>query len=318
MDNPFFSVIIPAFNREKFIQKAIDSVLEQDFTNFELIVVDDASTDKTVEVVKASADNRVKLIIQPKNKERGAARNEGVKVAKGKYICFLDSDDRFLPDHLSNFYKYIEKDGFPMALFFSNTMLETNGNISERAQPDWDEKNKFGYLLRYTFSPCRVCVSRNVALEFPFDETIPGIEDLDNWLHIATKYPIIQLKEYTCVYVDHDGSYSSGDEKRFFKELNYFNYIFKKETLKNFLPKKEKNYLFSKIHYHLAIHYFKKNNLKTIKYGIKAFLQYPIGYNDNANRTIFVICLYSLPVLGKMLNFAIKKLKQKKCGSQFN
>jgi glycosyltransferase involved in cell wall biosynthesis len=312
MVEPFFSVIIPAFNREKFIQKAIDSVLGQDFTNFELIIVDDASTDKTVEIVKANVDNRIKLVIQPENRERGAARNAGIRAATGKYICYLDSDDRFLTAHLSNFYKHIEKDGFPDALYFSNTMLETKDKIYKRAQPAWDEKNKFGYLLRFTFSPCRVCVSRNVALEFPFDETIPGIEDLDNWLHIATKFPILQLHEVTAVYVDHGDSYSIGDSRRFEKELQFFNKIFSKEILKDLLPKKERFYLFSKCHYHLAIQSFnQRKRIKTLIHCYKAFSFYPKGYNENANKTMFVMALYSLPFVGPLIEKFIHFVKKK-------
>jgi glycosyltransferase involved in cell wall biosynthesis len=307
MADPFFSVVIPAYNRESFIGSAIDSVLAQTFKDFEVLVVDDASIDRTVEVVEAFSDQRVQLVRQQKNMERGAARNAGVATARGRYICYLDSDDRFLPEHLSNFYRYIVADNFEDKLWFSNTYLETAKGIFERPQPDLQEDKKFGYLLRYTFSPCRVCVSRKIALEFPFDETIPGIEDMDNWLHIATKYPLVQLEEYTAVYVEHDDSYTTGDVKRFAKELRFFVQVFKKPRIGSRLPGKEKRYLLSKCHYHLAIGAFQsKNRWSTLNHCIKAFYFYPSGYNQKANKTMLVMVIYSLPIIGNLIRIIRK------------
>ena len=96
----FFSVIIPTYNRAGLIGKAIDSVLAQTFADWELLIIDDGSTDNTRQIVEAYTDRRVKYIYQ-ENAERSAARNNGVAQAAGKYICFLDSDDYCLPDRLA-------------------------------------------------------------------------------------------------------------------------------------------------------------------------------------------------------------------------
>ena len=90
MHNIFFSIVIPTYNRAKFIDKAIASLLNQKYEDFEVIVVDDGSTDNTEEVVKSFNNNKVKYY-KKENQERGAARNYGAKLAKGEYINFFDS-----------------------------------------------------------------------------------------------------------------------------------------------------------------------------------------------------------------------------------
>ena len=105
-NSPHFSIITPTFNRAKYIVTAIESVLAQRFENFELIIVDDGSTDESASLIApfAAVDKRVRYIHQ-ENKGRSVARNVGIDIAKGKYVCFLDSDDFWLPNHLANIEK---------------------------------------------------------------------------------------------------------------------------------------------------------------------------------------------------------------------
>jgi glycosyltransferase involved in cell wall biosynthesis len=106
---PFFSVIIPTYNRASKIAVAIDAVLQQSFRDFELIVIDDGSVDDTRNVVAGYlATAGVKYVYQP-NKGVSAARNEGARHASGKYLVFLDSDDKTQPNWLYNFYAYLSK-----------------------------------------------------------------------------------------------------------------------------------------------------------------------------------------------------------------
>jgi len=305
---PFFSIITPSFNREKFLSDTIKSVLRQSFENFEYIIIDDASIDNTREIVESFNDSRIFYYRNEHNVERGASRNKGIELSRGKYICFLDSDDAFLPNHLKTFYDYIQFHDFPLGLFFTSKILKTDDLHETKDIPiiyPW--KNKFSYILRYTFNPTRVCVSKDVFNYFVFDPTIPGLEDIDLWLHIATKYQFYQLPEFTSVYFVHKNSYSIGDEKRFLNELNNFKYVFNKPEIRHWLPSKEKRLLLSKCHYFLAIEHFNKHfKTKTLYHSLKAFFYYPIGYNHNANRTIFVMFLYSLPILGNLIRVFTK------------
>src|SRR5258708_37950971 len=109
---PFFSVIIPTYNRAPLIKATVLSVLKQHFEDFEIILVDDGSTDDTEDIVNNLNEPRV-MYLKKENEERGAARNAGVKIAKGKYITFLDSDDRFYPEHLAEAHKFIIDQNYP-------------------------------------------------------------------------------------------------------------------------------------------------------------------------------------------------------------
>lgn len=102
------SVIMPAYNSEVYIRGSIDSVLAQSFTNFELIVVDDGSTDSTAQIVQSYTDARVRLIRLLKNQGVSVARNAGLEAAQGEFITFLDSDDLYYPDFLKTLYRLIQ------------------------------------------------------------------------------------------------------------------------------------------------------------------------------------------------------------------
>jgi glycosyltransferase involved in cell wall biosynthesis len=105
---PRISVILPAFNRAELIDDAIDSVLAQDFGDFELVVVDDGSTDGTADAVRAHSDPRVRLVTLTRNQGSNAARNEGIRNAQAPLLAFLDSDDRYLPNKLSTVVRAFE------------------------------------------------------------------------------------------------------------------------------------------------------------------------------------------------------------------
>ncbi|MFO0505980.1 MAG: glycosyltransferase family 2 protein, partial [Chryseotalea sp.] len=99
MTNPFFTIVIPLYNRAAFIPELVNTILKQEFTNFELILVNDGSTDQTQSILNELRDSRITCISTP-NQERGAARNQGARLAKGKYINFFDSDDEMRSNHL--------------------------------------------------------------------------------------------------------------------------------------------------------------------------------------------------------------------------
>ncbi|CAN0010341.1 unnamed protein product, partial [Chrysoparadoxa australica] len=98
--NPFFSIILPTYNRAHLIEKTVDHILSQTFKDFELIIIDDASTDKTLEVLNAIQDSRVMVLKNEVNLERSRSRNKGIDHAKGEWIAFCDSDDHWRTHHL--------------------------------------------------------------------------------------------------------------------------------------------------------------------------------------------------------------------------
>ena len=306
---PFFSIIIPTYNREKTIEKAISSCLNQQFTDLEVIVIDDCSSDNTVAIVESITDPRVKLYKNSSNSERCVSRNNGIYHSSGQYICFLDSDDWFLENHLQVFHDFIIANDNPISLIFTNSIIENeSGERTDKIVPSFEKENKYAYLLKYTPNPARVCVHHSILNEFQFDPRIPGMEDLDLWLRISSKYDVFHIEEITNIYYVHSESYTDGDEKRFIKELSYHPIIENQPELKGKLPKKSMNRLRSMCHFHLANKAIDKNNRKEFySHAFKSFWYYPKGYNGKTNKILFVNGVYFIPILGGL----IRKLKQR-------
>ncbi len=119
MSKPLISVVITCFNREAYIERAIKSVIWQSFNNFEIIIVDDGSSDNSCKVIRSIQDKRIKLIVHSVNKGQNAAINTGLKVAKGEFVSFLDSDDIWYPEYL-----HLMLDAFTDDIGFVYTWLQ--------------------------------------------------------------------------------------------------------------------------------------------------------------------------------------------------
>lgn len=309
--SPFFSIIIPVYNRADKIENTINSCLSQEFNDFQIVVIDDCSTDKTVEVIESIHDQRISLIKNKVNSERCISRNNGIELAKGKYVCFLDSDDLFLPNHLLTFYEKLKKMNFPDCMIFSNSYLQYDGKeLLEKKVDSFHYPSRFNYLLEYTPNPARVCVSREVLHKHQFDKKIPGIEDLDLWLRIALNYPIYHIQKFTNVYSIHDEMYSISSKKKYTNELRMLNYVASKSELKNVLPRNKVNRLKSMCYFFLSNFEFESGNRwKTIMNACLSIYLYPKGYNGKTNKILLVNILYSLPILGFLLKKGIQLVK---------
>jgi len=187
---PQVSVIIPTYNRGRVIKEAIDSVLAQDYTEFELIVVDDGSTDHTSDVLD-SYRNVIKVLSQ-KNRGVSAARNRGIAEASGKFIAFLDSDDLWLPHKLSTQVEFFNKT--PDALICQTEEVWIRNGL--RVNPKKRHKKPSGMIFKLSLelclvSPSAVMIKRSLFDRVgEFDETLPACEDYDLWLRISSRFPI--------------------------------------------------------------------------------------------------------------------------------
>lgn len=303
MSLPDFSIIIPTYNREKTIVRAIDSCLKQTHSSVEIIVVDDCSSDKTVELVEKYTDNRVRIIKNKINSERCISRNNGFNASAGTYICFLDSDDYFLPNHLSTLFEAFKTLSQPASLIFTNCIIEKeSGERVEKIVPTFNESDKYNYLLKYTPNPARVCVHRDILNKKQFDPRIPGLEDLDLWLRIASEFPVHHIEQVTNVYYVHNDSYTDGDAKRFVKELSYHTIIDQQPELKGKLPKKSLNRLKSMCHFHLAKNAIDERKRSVFyRHAFKSYLLYPKGYNGKTNKILCVNAIYFIPAIGSLI-----------------
>jgi glycosyltransferase involved in cell wall biosynthesis len=216
-----FSIIIPTFNRAHHIEKAIQSVLDQTFEDWELLIIDDGSTDHTRELIRKYKDPRLHYHYQ-KNAERSAARNKGVELAKGEWLCFLDSDDLYLKDHLETIAYHIKKNELQDVLICCGLYIQHDTN---RVKKDLlDLSNGMVNEIAHKFLiPTQVCVRRNILKEERFDIRFSLWEDTHLWMRIAALYPIHQIPKYTCIQNIHMGStVSSGLKKVKLKDVNRY------------------------------------------------------------------------------------------------
>jgi len=187
-----FSIVIPLYNKEKYIERAIDSVLSQTVRSFELIVVNDGSIDKSSLLVQNYEDSRIRLINQ-RNQGVSVARNTGILHAKEEYITFLDADDEWMPDFLENITKLIFK--FPNAQAYATAyqkeMMEDLQEVSFSKLPmrPWSGiiENLFKVLI-YDSPPITsstVCIQKKVFKYIGlFPEGIKRGEDIDMWIRL--------------------------------------------------------------------------------------------------------------------------------------
>ena len=194
---PLVTVIIPTYNRANLAIEAVESVLNQTYTHVEVIVVDDGSTDNTREVINAIPDDRVRYIYQD-NARQAAARNNGMRAARGEYIAFLDSDDLFLPEKLAKQVDYLQK--HPQIDFLYTGYIKAIEEANERREypATLFGQPVFEILLRTEIATPSVIMTR-AAIDKAgyFDETLPGVEDLEYWARVAKHVEIASLPEPT-------------------------------------------------------------------------------------------------------------------------
>ncbi|HEY9005074.1 MAG TPA: glycosyltransferase [Ohtaekwangia sp.] len=218
------SIVVPTYNREAYIGKTIRSVLDQNYQHFELIIVDDGSTDNTEKVVTGFADSRIRYY-RKSNEERAAARNYGVNRASGNYITFLDSDDLLKPNHLSEAIHFLKKN--PGAEIFSlgYDIVRVDGSTLYPWKPLPDPVNN--KLVEGNFLSCMgVFVQREILLQNPFnpDRDLSGSEDYELWIRLAARFPIRMHNVVTAMLVNHEArSVLQLDKVRFLKRITSAN-----------------------------------------------------------------------------------------------
>lgn len=221
MSIPFFSIILPTYNRASFLSRSIGSVIMQAYQAWELIVIDDGSTDHTKEVVNSFKDNRIKYVYQ-ENLERSAARNNGINQAQGAWLCFLDSDDEYNTNHLSNLLEFIKKENPSLGLIATGLLID-NGNLSIKKDFLDLQANLLEEIGRKFLLPSQVCVHRTILSNEKFDARFRLWEDTHLWLRIAAQYPIFQIEQYSVIqHVHNDGTVVQGMKKIQINEVNQY------------------------------------------------------------------------------------------------
>lgn len=201
-NTPFFSIITPTYNRAKFITKVIESVLNQSFSNWEHIIIDDGSKDNTSAIVASFDDKRIKYVYQ-ENQERSRARNHGIKLSKGKFICFLDSDDYYLNHHLQTLYDSIIDSKIQIIFFYTQSIITKVGKEPEYYPLPTNDENMIRFIWYNHLSMNSTCFHRSITEKIKFPTSINYGEDTYFLTQVALEFPIIPIPEQTAVVLHH-------------------------------------------------------------------------------------------------------------------
>ena len=202
-----FSVIIPLYNKAPYVAKAIESVLGQTYRDFEVIVIDDGSTDQSLEVAKTFENKSITIVSQP-NSGVSTARNNGVKLAKYPYICFLDADDWWHPTFLEEMKRLIT-DFSDAGIYGSGYYIVKNGQerIAPIGVPQGFEQGIIDYCEVYAKTLCMPLTSISVVIpkhifdeEKGFKSQLKFGEDFDLWIRIALKHKVILVNKPLAYY----------------------------------------------------------------------------------------------------------------------
>jgi GT2 family glycosyltransferase/glycosyltransferase involved in cell wall biosynthesis/2-polyprenyl-3-methyl-5-hydroxy-6-metoxy-1,4-benzoquinol methylase len=232
--SPLVSVIVPTYNRLEWLRETLQSILAQTYRQFEIVVVNDAGPDISPVVAGLNAEGKIRVIAHSENKGLGAARNTGVRAARGKYIAYLDDDDIFLPNHLATLVSHLETTRGKVSYTDAHraTQKKENGAyvIVSRDVPysnDWDNER----ILVQNFVPvlCFMHEKRCIEEAGWFDESLTTHEDWDLWIRMSRLFRFKHIAEITCEFRwREDGSSMSSKSRMDF--LRTSDLIYKKSV----------------------------------------------------------------------------------------
>lgn len=201
---PNVSVIIPAYNAMTYLPETVESVLRQTFTDFEVLIIDDGSSDHIVEWVSQLVDPRVKLISQ-ENQGACAARNTGIAQAQGEYIALLDADDLWEPTILEKQVRCLEDDPAVGLVHTWMAIIDQQGRPTGRVITSNAEGEVWKQLVEKNPVPCSSVMVRRCCFDTVgvFDQSLLNIDDWDMWIRIAACYRFAVIKEPLMRYRQH-------------------------------------------------------------------------------------------------------------------
>lgn len=203
----FLSIVIPTYNRAHLIESTLKSVLNQNCNDFEVLIIDDGSTDNTESVVQPFlSDNCRYFKIQ--NSERGAARNRGTELARGKYINWFDSDDIMLNHHVQTIKNLALENNDPrvISVMYAIKEFDTEKLTLINNRPSPNTRKQKDPLIEGNYLACNpVIVRRDIALGNPFyeDRKLSASEDYELWLRLKAKYTFVSSDEITSFLIQH-------------------------------------------------------------------------------------------------------------------
>ena len=216
---PAISVIMPVYNGAMYIQEAMDSILSQSMPDFELIIVNDGSTDHSSEIVHSYFDKRIKIIDLPKSTGCFPARNTGLRVVAGKYICMMDADDVIVPDRFEKQYRFMEEN--PEIGMVSGTYQTFTGNRQNFKETDYEAIKIL--FLRHCYLCHATSMIRTVLVQkhdLYYNETYTYASDYDWQVRVLSFAPVAHVNDLVYRYRVHAQQISTSKrhEQNFFAD----------------------------------------------------------------------------------------------------
>lgn len=212
--NELISIIMPSYNTAQYIELSIKSVCAQTYTNWELIIVDDCSTDNTDEIVAAFHDERIKYFKNEKNSGAAISRNRALREAKGRWIAFLDSDDIWLPEKLERQLLYMKNNGYSFS--YTDYRIQLNGNWLPYICTAPNKINKWKLYNYCYFSTITVMYDKDVVGLIQIAD-LKKNNDYAMWFEAVKKTSFHRLPECLSYYIKHENSISSGNKVKLIK-----------------------------------------------------------------------------------------------------
>lgn len=272
---PLFSIIIPTYNRASLLSNTIHSCLNQTYQDFEIIIVDDGSTDNTEEIVASFDSNKIRSFKIP-NSERGLARNYGADKAQGQWLYFMDSDDILYSHHLQTARDIIYQNNTLCIFHLAYEILENQKKtLVKNLSPD--------YLIYGNPYSCHgMFIHKNLFHQYRFNEdrTIAGLEDWELWLRISAHYTIPHFPIVTSALIQHSNrSVMQVDKDKWIKKIETFiHYVTSNDDiLKKYKHKMALFYCGTYTYLALHLSFNPQYKKEAFHYWLKGLRHYPLS-----------------------------------------
>lgn len=213
-DYGLVSIVMPSYNSEQYIKDSIQSVLNQTYTNWELLIVDDCSTDKTIDIIKSFKDNRIKFFQNATNSGAAISRNKALREANGKWIAFLDSDDIWVPTKLEEQLDFMIKNRYSFS--YTDYQLCNNGVLTNKIVTA-PKKVTFRKIKHYCYIATLTVIYNRETIGLIQIGDIKKNNDYAMWLKILKKVDGYRYCKTLSIYNKHSQSISSGSKRKLIK-----------------------------------------------------------------------------------------------------
>jgi len=211
MPQPAVSILLPVYNSEKYLRRAIDSLVNQTFTDFELLILNDGSSDRSEQIIQSYIDSRIVYVKNEVNKGLIYSLNKGIALAKGEFVARMDGDDICLPERLQKQYDWLEKSASTAVVGCHVSFIDDSESITGEWKEDVETKSHSQIKKKMCWENCMahssVMVRAEILKQYRYKENQKDTEDYDLWLRILADNQVIEkVPEKLLLYRVHESS----------------------------------------------------------------------------------------------------------------